>query len=44
VIRFEIYMVPAGARFTEESTAVDETQVKGQPRNAPAKKSKKASN
>jgi hypothetical protein len=38
-------MVPAGARFTEESTVVDETQVKGEPRNAPAsKKSKKASN
>ena len=37
----KIYIVPAGATFTEESTAVDETQVKGQPRNAPAKKSKK---
>ena len=40
----KIYIVPEGATFTEESTAVDETQVKGQPRNAPAKKSKKASN
>jgi hypothetical protein len=40
----KIYMVPSGATFAEESTAVDETQVKGQPRNAPAsKKSKKAS-
>ena len=39
----KIYIVPAGATFTEESTAVDETQVKGQPRNAPAKKSKKGS-
>ena len=40
----KIYIVPEGATFTEESTPVDETQVKGQPRNAPAKKSKKASN
>jgi hypothetical protein len=41
----KIYIVPAGATFTEESTVVDETQVKGQPRNAPAsKKSKKGSN
>jgi hypothetical protein len=40
----KIYIVPEGATFTEESTAVDETQVKGQPRNAPAKKSKKGSN
>jgi len=39
----KIYIVPSGATFTEESTAVDETQVKGQPRNAPAKKSKKGS-
>jgi hypothetical protein len=39
----KIYIVPEGATFTEESTAVDETQVKGQPRNAPAKKSKKGS-
>ena len=39
----KIYIVPAGATFTEESTTVDETQVKGQPRNAPAKKSKKGS-
>jgi hypothetical protein len=41
----KIYIVPAGATFAEESTVVDETQVKGQPRNAPAsKKSKKGSN
>jgi len=39
----KIYIVPSGATFTEESTPVDETQVKGQPRNAPAKKSKTAS-
>jgi outer membrane protein OmpA-like peptidoglycan-associated protein len=40
----KIYIVPSGATFSEESTAVDETQVKGQPRNAPAsKKSKKGS-
>ena len=39
----KIYIVPSGATFTEESTPVDETQVKGQPRNAPAKKSKKGS-
>ncbi len=39
----KIYIVPAGATFTEESTPVDETQVKGQPRNAPAKKGKKGS-
>ena len=39
----KIYIVPEGATFTEESTPVDETQVKGQPRNAPAKKSKKGS-
>lgn len=38
----KLYIVPAGATFTEESTAVDETQVKGQPRNGSAKKSKKA--
>ena len=38
----KIYIVPAGATFAEESTVVDETLVKGQPRNAPAKKSKKA--
>ena len=37
----KLYIVPSGATFTEESTTVDETQVKGQPRNAPAKKSKK---
>ena len=41
----KIYIVPEGATFTEESTVVDETRVKGQPRNSPAsKKSKKASN
>jgi hypothetical protein len=40
----KIYMVPGGAAFTEDSVEVDETQVKGQPRNAPApKKSRKAS-
>jgi len=39
----KIYIVPSGATFTEESTPVDETQVKGQPRNAPAKKTKKGS-
>ena len=39
----KIYIVPEGATFAEESTAVDETKVKGQPRNAPAKKSKKGS-
>ena len=39
----KIYIVPEGATFTEETTPVDETQVKGQPRNAPAKKSKKGS-
>jgi OmpA family len=37
----KLYIVPQGATFSEESTAIDETQVKGQPRNAPAKKSKK---
>jgi hypothetical protein len=37
-----LYIVPSGATFAEESTLVDETQVKGQPRNAPTpKKSKK---
>ncbi len=35
----KIYIVPEGATFTEESTVVDETVVKGQPRN-PGKKSK----
>ncbi len=39
----KIYIVPEGATFAEESTAIDETKVKGQPRNAPAKKSKKGS-
>jgi len=39
-----IYFVPSGATFAEETVAVDETQVKGQARNAPAphKKAKKA--
>jgi outer membrane protein OmpA-like peptidoglycan-associated protein len=38
-----IYLVPSGATFTEESTVVDESTVKGQPRNAPApKKGKRA--
>jgi hypothetical protein len=39
----KIYFLPSGATFTEESVAVDETQVKGQARNAPAprKKAKK---
>ena len=36
----KIYFVPSGATFTEESTVVDETQVKGQSRNAPAPKKK----
>ncbi len=35
----KIYIVPEGATFTEESTVIDETTVKGQPRN-PGKKSK----
>ena len=41
----KIYFVPSGTTFTQESVAVDETQVKGQGRNAPApkKKSRKAS-
>lgn len=41
----KIYFVPSGATFTQESVAVDETQVKGQGRNAPApkKKAKKTS-
>jgi len=40
----KIYFVPSGATFSEETVPVDETQVKGQARNAPAlrKKSKKA--
>ena len=33
-----IYRVPSGATFTEQATTVDETQVQGQSRNAPAKK------
>ena len=36
----KVYFVPAGATLTEQSVAVDETQVKGQPRNAPAPKKK----
>ena len=40
----KIYFVPSGATFTEPSTVVDETQVKGQARTAPVprKKGKKA--
>src|SRR5271166_37511 len=37
-----IYRVPNGAAFTEQTTTVDETQMQGQSRNAPAKKHKKA--
>jgi hypothetical protein len=33
-----IYRVPSGAAFTEQTTTVDETQVQGQSRSAPAKK------
>jgi outer membrane protein OmpA-like peptidoglycan-associated protein len=33
-----IYRVPNGAAFTEQTTTVDESQVQGQSRNAPAKK------
>ncbi len=36
----KIYFVPSGTTFTQESVAVDETQVKGQGRNAPAPKKK----
>ena len=36
----KIYFVPSGATFTQESVAVDETQVKGQGRNAPAPRKK----
>ena len=36
----KVYFVPSGATFTQESVAVDETQVKGQARNAPAPKKK----
>ena len=36
----KIYFVPSGATFTQESAVVDETQVKGQARNAPAPKKK----
>ena len=39
----KLYIVPAGATFKEDATAVDETQVKGQSRSpSKAKKSKKA--
>ena len=40
----KVYFVPSGATFSEDSVAIDETQVKGQARNAPAphKKAKKA--
>jgi len=31
----KVYFVPAGTTFTQESVVVDETQVQGQPRNAP---------
>ena len=34
----KIYFVPSGTTFSQESVAVDETQVKGQARNAPAPK------
>ncbi len=33
-----IYRVPNGGAFTEQTTTVDETQVQGQSRSAPAKK------
>ena len=36
----KVYFVPSGATFSEESVVVDETQVKGQARNAPAPKKK----
>ena len=36
----KIYFVPSGLTFTQESVAVDETQVKGQARNAPPPKRK----
>ena len=36
----KVYFVPAGATLTEETVAVDETRVKGQPRTAPAPKKK----
>ena len=32
----KVYFVPSGATFSEESVVVDESQVKGYPRNAPA--------
>ena len=34
----KIYFVPSGTTFTQEFVVVDETQVKGQGRNAPAPK------
>jgi hypothetical protein len=40
----KIYIVPEGATFTEESTVIDESQIKGQPRNGPAPKKSKSSN
>jgi len=36
----KVYFVPAGATFSEESVVVDETQIKGQSRNAPTAKKK----
>jgi hypothetical protein len=36
----KVYFVPSGATFSAESVAVDESQVKGQARNAPAPKKK----
>jgi hypothetical protein len=41
-LRWKFPLLPVGATFTEESTAIDESSVKGQSRNAPpSKKSKK---
>jgi Outer membrane protein beta-barrel domain len=40
----KIYLVPSGATVTEESTPVDESQVKGQPRNPTSKKKASPSN
>jgi hypothetical protein len=34
----KVYFVPAGATFSQESVVIDETQLQGQPRNAPARK------
>lgn len=36
----KVYFVPAGATFSEESMVIDETQIQGQPRNAPGPKKK----